>query len=107
MNEVQSSLLQVKEVFKSHPQLYIWVIHYGIAHHYMELAVHKGDYPRCVKIACEDCFYFSGFLQGGPYIPDVSVHQDSKTGESIVIISGNTNELVIRCSKIRILEVRV
>lgn len=45
----------------------MWVMEYGITHHRMVLALHRGAYPIHEKLLCLDCVRFEGNLQGGPY----------------------------------------
>ena len=107
MNNTQESFLHLQEIFEAYSQLYVWVIHYGITHHYMELAIHKGDYPKYTKLVCEDCFYFSGFTQGGPYRLKVTEYQDNQTNElTIIIISGYNDEFLVKCGGIRVSQIR-
>ena len=80
--------------------VHVWVLQYGISHHVMLLAVHKGDYLDHTKLICGGCSYFSGPLQGGPYSVDIE-HGPVDRSYS-VCLRGNGSELVLRCESIEI-----
>jgi hypothetical protein len=83
---------------------FFWVLEYGITHHLMTAAIHKGDYPRCNIIELDDCIDFSGRLQGGPY--SLTMRREQTDEGELVVITGDDSRLVVTCGRVRVVRVR-
>ena len=62
--------------------LHVWVLSYGITHHAMHLALHKGDFPRHIELICLGVTYFAGEMQGG--------------AQSLRLVDGENGQLELR-----------
>ena len=100
LEQLNVALAQVDELFQSNTQLYLWVMKYSITHGLLELVVHQGDYAHGHTIICGGCHYLSGPLQGGPYTLKLRHGLQNHEDLPDIVIIGNEDELVIKCSRI-------
>jgi len=97
--------VELKEILATAEAWFVWVMEYGITHHLMRLALHTGDYPRCIEVICADASHFEGSLQCGPYRLRIIEHTTPTGAETVLV--GNEGELRIRCRTLEIVRRRV
>jgi len=82
--------------------IHVWVVSYGMTHSYLVLHIHSGNYPRGLKLECNDCFYISGKTQHGSYeFLNVKTEKD-ETGEDALVIRADNDSFVVKCGSIHL-----
>jgi hypothetical protein len=90
---------KIKKIFNLYSDWRPWVVFYTSTHQSMTLELYKTNLEHRTKILCGDCFYYSGYLGGVPLKLDINI-VERENKERIIVITGNGNELVIKCFRI-------
>ena len=97
--QLTETIQNILEIFQMEPQWYLWVLSYHNTHHTLVLSVHQETILDRFEIVCGGCFYFSGFMANGLYVLDINSVVD-KDGDTIITITGNGQELLIKCLRV-------
>jgi len=85
--------------------IHLWIRHFDLTHRQLRISVHHGedyrvgDYMNFRLLHCRGTFFIQGSIQGGPYQINVDSVVDERGWEH-KILSGNSNEFIVRCEDI-------
>ena len=96
---IDENVTQVKKIFNLYANWYPNVVEYISTHHSMTLNLWRPNLEHRTRIYLGDCFYYSGYLGGVPLKLDINlVEREGK--DRIIVITGNDDELIIKCFRI-------
>ena len=78
----------------------VWMVEFGLTHSVLQLAVHRGTYPRHLKVQCSDCVRVEADVQGGPYA--LSLSQVDWYGAAMWELRSADGAFRIVCDRVRV-----
>jgi hypothetical protein len=104
MLELNEQINELKALIRTEKKWHLWIISYGISHHYMELALHEGDFPNHYKLGCRNCDFWQGSLQGGPYLLEIDILETH--GQQMIEVRSTDGSLRFVCGWLKVINRR-